>query len=160
MKKFLVLSFGFTLFVFSFTLVFAQSISGTELISNAKQYDGKEVLYSGEVIGEVMARGDYAWVNINDGENALGVWIDKKLISDIAYTGSYKNQGGRVQVSGIFHRACPEHGGDLDIHAEALKKLSAGYPIPHSLNQERKKIALQLLGALCLVLILKRLRRK
>ena len=31
--------------------VFAQSLSSSELINHAKEYDGKLVVYSGEVIG-------------------------------------------------------------------------------------------------------------
>jgi len=49
-------------------MAFAQSLSSSELIRNAKEYDGKLIVYSGEVIGDVMLRGEFAWVNINDGE--------------------------------------------------------------------------------------------
>jgi len=30
-----------------------------------------------------MVRGDFAWVNVNDGENAIGVWLSKELAGEI-----------------------------------------------------------------------------
>ncbi|MGD9014947.1 MAG: DNA-binding protein, partial [Candidatus Omnitrophota bacterium] len=49
---------------------YAEPVSSTELIENAKSYDGQQVVYEGEVIGEVMHRRDGVWVNINDGDNS------------------------------------------------------------------------------------------
>ena len=54
---------------------YAQTPTSLELINNAKQYDGKTVNYKGEVIGEVMVRGDYAWLHVNDGTIAIGIWV-------------------------------------------------------------------------------------
>jgi hypothetical protein len=140
------------------TLCFAQPVSSTELINNAKLYDGKVVTYEGEVIGEIMVRGEYAWVNVNDGQNAIGIWIEKSLIKDIIYTGSYKSKGDGVEITGIFHRACPEHGGDLDIHAQAIRKIRPGKPIPERINLNKRNFVFVLLGVLCIVWILRRLK--
>jgi hypothetical protein len=142
------------------TVCFAQSISSTELINNAKFYDGKIVVYAGEVIGDVMVRGEYAWININDGENALGIWVNKNLAKDIIYAGSYKSKGDWVEVTGVFQRACPQHGGDLDIHAQATRKINSGRGISERLNPAKKNLALILLGVLSLVWILRRLKHK
>ena len=132
----------------------AQPISGTDLINNAKQYDGKVVDYRGEVIGDIMIRGQYAWVNINDGQNAVGIWTTKALIKDIAHKGSYGFKGDVVEITGIFHRACPEHGGDLDIHAQTMRMVTSGKQIFESLDFNKIKIALILLGALFFLYIL------
>jgi len=72
---------------------YAQTISSSELIKEAKQYDGKNVVYRGEVVGDIMIRGEFAWLNINDGSNAIGIWINKGQVKDIFYTGSYQNKG-------------------------------------------------------------------
>ena len=113
--------------VFSAQLpAFSQGLSSSELISNAKEYDGKLVAYSGEVIGEVMLRGEFAWVNINDGQNALGAWMSAALAQEIKFTGNYKSRGESLEIVGIFHRACLEHGGDLDIHVQSLRKIGSG----------------------------------
>jgi hypothetical protein len=135
----------------------AQPISSTELINNAKLYDEKTVAYAGEVIGDVMARGEFSWVNLNDGQNAIGIWMLERLSKEIFYSGSYKARGDIIEVVGVFHRACPEHGGDLDIHAQGLRKISPGRELAEKLNTSKKNFALVLLGILCLVLILRRL---
>jgi len=160
--KFLVLNFGFTLFALRLTLsvVFAQSISSTELINNAKQYDGKVVVYTGEAIGELMARDKFAWLNVNDGKAAIGIWIDKNLAKEITYTGSYKSKGDWVEIVGIFQRACPEHGGDLDIHALGMRKISGGRQDIERLNLSKRNQAIVLLGVLCSIWILTRLKYK
>ncbi len=142
------------------TLLYAQPASSTGLINNAKQYDGKIVAYEGEVIGDVMVRGEYAWINVNDGQNAIGIWINKSLTKDILYTGSYKSKGDWVEVTGTFQRACIQHGGDLDIHAQAIRKLKAGRETLERLNISKRNQAFVLLGILCLVWILRLLKRK
>ncbi|MFH0827168.1 MAG: DNA-binding protein [Candidatus Omnitrophota bacterium] len=149
--KFLVLSFA--LCALHFTLVFAQPVSSEDLIKNALEYDGKTVVYEGELIGDIMKRKEFAWVNVKEGESAIGIWIHRSLLQDVAYTGSYKSKGDTVEVTGIFHRACPEHGGDLDIHAETLDVTGRGRTVTEKMNPDKKNMAVMLLGALCLVWI-------
>jgi hypothetical protein len=150
------LSLTLVLFCISYVICYAQSISSTELISHAKQYDAKTVVYSGEVIGEIMVRGEYAWVNICDGENAIGIWVDKGLTKDIRYAGSYKSKGDWVEITGIFQRACGQHGGDLDIHALSIRKVNSGRSVSEKLNLNKRSLALVWLGILGLVWILRR----
>jgi len=145
-------------FVISFSNCSAQPISSAELIQNAKVYDGRTIVYTGEVIGDIMARGDFAWVNINDGKNAIGVWMNKGLAANIIYTGSYRFKGDSVEIIGVFHRACPDHGGDLDIHAQGVRKINSGRQTIERFNLNKRNMALVLLGILCLVLVLRQLR--
>jgi len=145
--------------VLGFTLnCFAQPISSTELINNAKLYDGKTVVYEGEAIGDIMVRGQFAWVNLNDGKNAIGIWLGKDLTTDILYTGSYKAKGDWIEVVGVFNRACAQHGGDLDLHAKSIRKTSPGRQTPERLNLGKRNLVLVLLGILCLVWILRQLK--
>ena len=146
-----VLTFAF--YVLRFNCL-AQSVSSNELINNAKQYDGKIVTYEGEAIGDIMNRANFAWVNINDGNNAIGIWISGPLAKSINYTGSYKSKGDRIEITGVFHRACPEHGGDLDIHAQAIRKTGTGRIIPEELNIGKRHFAVILLGVLGIIWIL------
>ncbi|MDD5129992.1 MAG: DNA-binding protein [Candidatus Omnitrophica bacterium] len=141
-------------------IVFAQSLSSRELISNAKQYDGKLITYSGEVVGEVMSRGEFSWVTINDGENALGVWVKSVLAKEIKFAGNYKERGDNLEITGIFNRACANHGGDLDIHAQSLRKVSDGGVIQEKLNFDKVRLGLILSGALFLIWILILFKRK
>jgi len=154
----LVCIFDFCFLTFDFAI--AQPVSSTDLINNAKQYDGKTVVYQGEAIGEVMPRGDYAWINVHDGKNAIGVWLPEALSKGILYTGNYKTKGDWIEVMGTFHNACPEHGGDLDIHALALKKIASGRAVQERLNLGKRNLALVLLGILGSVWILHFLKRR
>lgn len=157
MLKRAILFISFCLF---FRLAYTQPLSSTELINNAKQLDGKIVTYKGEVIGDVMKRADFAWVNVNDGINAVGIWIPFSLAREIIYTGSHKAKGDLIEVSGIFNRACLEHGGDLDIHAQTLRKIDSGRFTRERLNPAKVNQALILLGVLFLVWILTLFSRK
>lgn len=155
MKKIFLLTLIILFLVFSpQTAIFAQGLSSSELINNAKEYNGKLIAYSGEVIGDVMLRGEFAWVNINDGQNALGVWMSVVLAQEIKFTGNYKSRGDRLEIVGVFHQACLEHGGDLDIHAQSLSKIGNGRIIKEKLNFDRVSWGLVLLGALFLIWIL------
>jgi len=133
---------------------YAQPLNSNELINQAARYDGKVITYAGEVVGDVMVRGNYAWINVNDSNNAIGIWVDKIKVQDIIYTGNHKARGDWVEITGVFHRACSEHGADLDIHGEAVKKIVPGRPILEEADREKRKIAVTLLGGLCLALIL------
>lgn len=163
-EKVTIKNLAFILFTCALSLVscdlFAQSIPSTELINNAKQYDGRVVVYEGEIIGDIMTRGDHAWVNVLEGAKAIGIWIERSLSKDIVYTGSYKSKGDRIEITGVFHRACPEHGGDLDIHAQELRIIETGRPVLERLNIGKRDQALIFLGVLILVWILNLFIRK
>ncbi|MCU0651388.1 MAG: DNA-binding protein [Candidatus Omnitrophica bacterium] len=159
-KKVITLLFLLSAISYQLSACFAQPISSSELIRNAKSYDGKMVVYAGEVIGDVMPRGRYAWININDGNNAIGIWVSRAVAKSIFYTGSYRAKGDVVEVSGIFHRACPEHGGDLDIHAQLLRKVTSGRVLAERINIDKKNLAIILAGILCIILILRQFKPK
>jgi len=140
--------------------LFAQSISSTELINNAKLYDGKTVVYAGEVIGDIMVRHEFAWINVYDGNNAIGIWLPKDLTKDIQYKGSYKAKGDWVEVTGIFQRACLQHGGDLDIHAQSIRKIKSGSVVPEELYFNKGYIVVILSVGLLLIWILTLLKHR
>ncbi|MDD5477269.1 MAG: DNA-binding protein [Candidatus Omnitrophica bacterium] len=146
--------------IFGPQAAFSQGLSSSELLKNAKQYDGKLITYSGEVIGDVMFRGEFAWVNINDGDNAIGAWMSGILAKEINFTGTYKSRGDTLEVTGIFHRACLEHGGDLDIHVQTLRKLAGGKMVNQKTDFLKVKLILILCGALFLIWILTLFKRK
>jgi hypothetical protein len=102
-------------------------ISINNLIEQSITLDNKEVTIQGEVIGEALERGEYVWLNINDTTNAIGVWIKKSEINNIRFFGDYKTSGDIVKITGIFYRACPEHGGDVDIHSKNIVIVETGH---------------------------------
>lgn len=102
------------------------AVGSTDLIEDAKALDGQTVVYDGEVIGDVFPRGDHDWLNISDGVNAIGVWAEAQALEPAPIPGRYGQTGDTVRVTGVFHRACPEHGGDMDIHAITVELLAKG----------------------------------
>jgi hypothetical protein len=51
----------------------------------------------------------------------------------IKYYGDYHNIGDSVRVTGVFNRACKEHGGDMDIHCDSIEVVSNGYERTHDI---------------------------
>jgi len=129
----------------------AQAVLSNDLIENAKDYDGKVVKFRGEIIGDIMKRGDFSWINVSDEDNTIGVWIPVDLVSEITFAGDYKHAGDSVEILGEFHRACLEHHGELDIHAERLSILKKGEEKQESISPKKQKTTFVFLGvAICL----------
>jgi len=140
----------------SFVISPTIAITSDKLIDNAKLYDNTTITIQGECIGDIMARGNHVWVNINDGSSAIGIWAEKELVKDIVHTGSYNFIGDQVKITGAFHRACPVHGGDLDIHAEKIEVLKHGERVHYMINWERLYIAAVLLAVSIILVFYRR----
>ena len=133
----------------------AQAVDSRTLIENSKHYDNTAVIYAGEVIGDIMHRGNgYTWVNVKDGSYAIGVWMPSEFAEKIKLTGKYLVKGDTVKIRGIFHRACPLHGGDLDIHATELELIEKGFKINMKINPIKQKIAFFLFPLAIAVLVI------
>jgi len=116
-----------------------------ELVEEPKRFDGTEVEFKGEVIGEVMVRGENAWIHINDDayylknveegaklgglNSGMAVYLPARLTDPIAYYGDYKHEGDIVTIKGTFNAACAQHGGDMDIHAQELNVNVPGHTV-------------------------------
>ena len=137
------------------------TVASTALIENASAWDGRVISFAGEAVGEAMARGDHAWLHVNDDAyqvRSLGggrplagynsgqaIWAPVELARRVRLFGDYRNAGDAVRVSGEFHAACREHGGDMDIHATALEVVREGHAVAQRLNSGRLGIGLALL---------------
>ena len=51
------------------------------LINESNQLDGKIIHYQGEVVGDILRRGDFCWINVYDGKQAIGIYCEKKMVS-------------------------------------------------------------------------------
>jgi len=129
----------------------ALSVDVESLLAQPNLYAGQLVTIRGEVIGEVMYRGDRAWVNIGGQGSAVGVWVDAGLAREIQSCGSYGHTGDTVVVMGEFRIACPEHGGDPDIHALELHVVELGGKVQRPISQARWALGL---GLLCVGFLL------
>src|SRR5450756_1940772 len=72
-----------------------------------KTYSNKSIEAGGQLVGM--------------SNMSMSVWAEKIDSEDIKILGGYKNKGDRVMVTGVFNRACHEHGGDTDIHAFSVE---------------------------------------
>ena len=146
-------------------------VNSASLVENASAWNGHVVTFKGEVIGEAMVRGKMAWIHLNDdaymwknieegakldGYNSgHAVWAPANLAMKIRFFGDFKHEGDVVKIVGTFNAACPQHGGDMDIHASTLQIVRVGHPVHHVINTPRAIIAGVLL---VLALILYRFR--
>lgn len=137
MKKLAMITLALWLLLPFGALAEAREVTSTDLIENALALDGQTVTYTGEVVGDIMKRGDHTWLNLSDGSNAMGVWAETAALGQIAVAGRYGEKGDTVEVTGTFHRACREHGGDLDIHADTLTVLTPGSAVEHDVHWGR-----------------------
>lgn len=151
------------IFMVSFTITCeAQPITNyNDMIENGKALDKKEIIIKGEAIGEPMKRGNYTWVNISDGSTAMGIWLKNEDAAKIKIFGDYKHKGDMVEITGIFNRACEEHGGDMDIHSKAVQSVDNGYKVEEVINRKRLFIAFGgTIITLSLVLLMKARKKK
>lgn len=131
-----------------------------DLIEHAKELDGKEVTVQGEAIGECMDRGDYSWININDGTNAIGIWLSKSDADTVLHYGNYKYIGDTVKVTGIFYRSCKEHGGEADLHSNLIKIVKSGYKVKEQVSATKIITAIILILATILIIVFRGKRIK
>jgi hypothetical protein len=114
-----------------FPMMYAQSIN--DLLSNPEAFDNQLVTVRGEVLG-ILKRGNKAWINIQENSYAIGVWCEVWMLENLKVVADYQHLGDVVEITGVFHKACTEHGGDPDIHAENLIVVERGYRIQREIN--------------------------
>ncbi|MBI4974307.1 MAG: DNA-binding protein, partial [Candidatus Omnitrophica bacterium] len=72
------------------TVCYADSVLSNKLIEKARGLDGTKVTYKGEVVTAILNRGEYSWVNLNDGDNAIGIWCKTASLGMVKFIGDYK----------------------------------------------------------------------
>ncbi len=126
-----------------------------ELIRQAQDFEGKEIIIQGEVIGDVMPRQNgYLWFNVQDPTGVIGVWVHGELAREIIVAGDYNYQGDELEISGVFVRADSELAGETCLRAKSIDILRRGHKVEHPLNPIKIKIAavLAVLAGLLLLL--------
>lgn len=119
--------------------------SSGDLVEEPQRFEGAEIRFTGEAIGEVMVRGENAWIHINDDSyylknveegaklgglnSGMAVYLPAELTEQITYYGDYKHEGDIVTIKGTFNAACAQHGGDMDIHATELEVEVPGHVV-------------------------------
>ena len=105
---------------------YSETVTINDLIENSIKFNDNYVTIKGEAIGEALERGQNGWININDGTNAIGVWMTKDMMEQVKSYGDYKTKGDTLEIYGKFSRDCREHGGEIDIHADKITITAKG----------------------------------
>ncbi len=144
-------------FSFQLSACYAEPISSKDLIERAKELDGKEITYKGEAVTAILKRGEHSWVNLNDGNSAIGIWCKTADLKSVIFIGDYRTKGDILEARGTFNRACRSHSGEMDIHARSIKIVEKGHVVAEHLN-ERKIVlsAILFLIVISLTFIFKR----
>ncbi len=117
-------------------------VSSTQVFLCPSAYDGKQVTYVGEVVGEVLPRRGGAWAQVNDDDYALvtgpvvghrersgfntglSVWLEGDLAERIEAPGRPALRGDVVLLRGTILRADPDDGGGITLRATELETLA------------------------------------
>lgn len=144
-------------------------VSTTLLYECPRLYDGREVVYTGEVVGEVLQREDHAWVQLNDdayatslgplpshgvaaGANSgIGVAIPLEAVESIEHVGAHERLGDRLTVRGIFQRTDPDDGGGTTIRASQVLRITRGGVVEAQRHPGRRVLALVLFAVTAVV---------
>ena len=111
--------------------------------------DGAEVRFQGEAVGEAVRAGEgLQWVSVNvPSGQALSVLLTDEQAAEIAVFGDYRHTGSTLQVTGIYHVACDEHQGELDVHASQVDIIEEGQAEEHVVSAKRLDLAIALVTA-------------
>ncbi|MCK5848352.1 MAG: hypothetical protein KAH01_04065 [Caldisericia bacterium] len=102
-----------------------------ELLSFPTLYNGKEILFHGEAIGQPLTRKEYGWINVMDEDgNSIGCWMSSKFIDEVSVYGRYGFIGDILLVKGIYHVANEKHGGETEIEVNDIMVLKKGRKVP------------------------------
>ncbi|MFU8841327.1 MAG: hypothetical protein ACNA8R_11490 [Nitriliruptoraceae bacterium] len=153
-------------------------VSSTQVYLCPTGYDGLEVTYVGEVIGEVLHRRGGAWVQVNDDDYALvtgpvighreragfntglSVWLEGDLADRIEQPGRAALRGDVVLLRGTIHRADPADGGGITLRATELETLAGPFAIEPPLHTAQLVVAVVLSLAAIAATVFARLRRE
>ena len=140
-KKRLLLLLVIVFFMMTVAVLEAKNIMVSDLLENPDEYNGRVIQIQGEVVGDIMFRGENVWISLHDGETAIGVWAAKEDAEKIKHIGSYRSQGDIVLVEGVFNKGCIDHGGDFDLHAEIFKVISEGEVVKREISTTKVILA-------------------
>lgn len=120
---------------------FLYDIAIADLCSADVSYQKKMVQVKGEVIGHPVdseQNPGMCWITLRsepgEKEDSLSVLVDESHLDAIDSYGNYNMRGTILSVKGTFHVACTSHEGIMDIHAENVSAVQAGYKMPDDFN--------------------------
>jgi len=112
------------------------------VIACPRLFDGRDVVFVGEVVGDVLRRRGGAWVQVNDDAYALdlgpfgahrerrgssaglAVWLPDGFHESLGPPGRAGRRGDVLRVEGVLRRSDPADGGGLTVRATAVEVLA------------------------------------
>lgn len=137
-------------------------ITSTQVFRCPAAYDGREVSYAGEVVGEVLPRTGGAWAQVNDDAYALrvgplvghreldgfnsglSVWLPDGLHEQIEHAGRPGRRGDVILIRGTLLRTDPDDGAGLTIRAEEVEVVAPSIVIEDPLHVPQLIVAIVL----------------
>jgi hypothetical protein len=153
-------------------------ISSTQVHLCPSAFDGLEVTYVGEVVGDILRRDGGAWAQVNDDDYALingpvvghreragfntglSVWLDGDLADRIEQPGRAAVRGDVVLLRGTLLRADPDDGGGTTLRAYELETLAGPLVLEPPLHTLQLVVAIVLSLAAIAATVFARLRRE
>lgn len=134
-------------------------VGSTQVTSCPAAFDGLEVTYVGEVVGELLPRRGGAWAQVNDDAYALevgpvvgdrhhagfntglAVWLPDGLHQRIDELGRPGQRGDVILVRGTLYRTDPDAGGGLTIRADEMETLAGAVQVESPLHVPQLVVA-------------------
>lgn len=151
-------------------------VASSQVVACPRAFDGLEVSYAGEVVGELLPRDGGVWAQINDDAYAfdtgplvghrehagfnsgLSVWLPDGVHDPIDGVGRPAVRGDVVLVTGTLLRADPDDGGGITIRAEDLQVLAPSTAVDVPLHGTQAIVAALLLVAAAAAMVWARRR--
>jgi len=122
-------------------------VTSNDLFDCPETYDGRRVVYRGEVVGALLERAAGVWTQLNDdvyaellgplpahrdyrgGNAGIGVLLPHGAVEVVSFIGGPRTRGDVLEVEGTFHRVDPT-GEVAVIRAETAELQADGEPFP------------------------------
>jgi len=129
----------------------AEEATVTELISQASERDGSEVVVEGELIGDYGFRDDgWMWTQLNGdiyaldplreserpagGNVGIGIRMPTDFAAGLDPPGGYRNRGPLVRVTGVWRYHSVERQGESFLEVESIEVLEPGRALVQEVN--------------------------
>lgn len=125
------------------------------LVSTNRALNNSDVSFSGEVVGDVLRASEegHKWLNLRGSSNSvISVYVDDSQADLVQHVGDYHNTGTTLKIAGNYHIACPEHQGELDVHAASIEIVDGGGPVTHMIESGKLGLAFVLCALAFIVL--------
>jgi len=122
-------------------------VTSNDLFDCPEAYDGRRVVYRGEVVGALLERAAGVWTQLNDdvyaellgplpahrdyrgGNAGVGVLLPHGAVELVSFIGGPQTRGDVLEIHGIFHRVDPT-GEVAVIRVETAELRANGEPLP------------------------------